>query len=90
MLSNYAKYSPGTDGIIMILRMIDIYNKVCKRKFKIDKIKSFIVYLIIIKSSSRRPTMIVFNAPGKMFNNERKSFNSHHQNTSTQYIHENE
>ena len=82
MLSNYAKYSPGTDGIIMILRMIDIYNKVCKRKFRIDTIKTFIV--------SRRPTMIAFNAPGKMFNNERKNFHSHHQNTSTQYIHENE
>ena len=85
MLSNYAKYSPGTDGIIMILRMIDIYIEVCKRKFKINTIKSFI-YLII----SRRSIMMAFNAPGKMFNNERKSFNSHHQNTSTQYIHENE
>ena len=66
MLSNYAKYSPGTDGIIMILRMIDIYIEVCKRKFRMDTIKTFIVY--------RRPTMIVLNAPGKMFNNERKIF----------------
>ena len=53
MLSNYAKYSPGTDGIIMILRMIDIYIEVCKRKFRINTIKSLIVF--------RRPTMIVFN-----------------------------
>ena len=34
--------------------------------------------------------MIAFNATGKMFNNERKIFHLHHQNASTQYIHENE